>query len=588
MTRAPAAAAKSTKSATARKPLLLAASSGFLLTLAFPRWSLWALVWAGLVPLFYALDQSRKRREAFLYGFTAGFVFFLLSISWLRHVTVFGWLFVVVVEAAGWGIFGLIFYELRNPSRKKKKETSFPFLGMAAAWVVWEWVRSEIPVWGFGWNLLGASQSPNLWIAQLASLGGVYGVGFLVFLGNGVLYSSLRHGIKKELQTVLIFGLLFTASGLFGWSRIQTFVPDSLFRVSVLQGNIPQLLKWEGAYKEEILRIYLNLTELASYDAPELIVWPEAAYPGFFNREVEAERIKTLVKNIEVPLLVGSPHREETAYYNSAYLLNNSGEVTGRYDKIRLVPFGEYIPWKPIFGVLEPYADALGVSDFSSGKEFQVFQTRASGPRFSVLICFEDTFPDLARTFVNRGAEFLTVITNDAWFGHSSAPYQHLQASVFRAIENGVPVFRAANSGVSAFITPRGIVAERVKNQEGKDTFVMGGMTYPVAWAREKTFYSQGGWLFPYVCLAALAIMVGLRMKKFKSKVGARHTSPLLFLILSVCTALLTAGCIRLSGGAYYAKKTGDEPPQVKEVYVDTAELVEKKAPGSITVDESQ
>jgi apolipoprotein N-acyltransferase len=582
MTRARAAAEKNIKSATGPRPYLLAALSGFLLTLAFPRWGLWPLAWVGLIPLFYALDQARKRWQAFLFGFTAGFVFFLLSISWLRHVTLFGLFFVVAIEAVYWGIFGWAFHFLTVRLRKKPAPT---FLGLAAVWVALELIRAEIPVWGFGWNLLGSSQAPNLWIAQLASVGGVYAVSFLVFLGNRVVYSLLRHGIKKELQTVLVFSLLLAATALFGWSRIQTFIPNSLFRVSVLQGNIPQLLKWEQAYKDEILRIYLNLTELASYDAPELIVWPEAAYPGFFNREPDAERIKELVRKIEVPVLVGSPHQEDTGYTNSAYLLNPKGEVAGRYDKIRLVPFGEYIPWKPIFGFLERYAYALGVSDFSAGKEFTVFQTKESGPKFSILVCFEDTFPDLARTLVERGADFLGVLTNDAWFGHSSAPYQHLQASVFRAIENGVPVFRAANTGVSAFITPRGIVAERVKNQEGDDSWVMGGATYPVAWVREKTFYRQGGWIFPYVCFVALVIMSLLRMKKFKKKVRAHGRAPLLFLVL---TAFSVVGCIRVAGGAYYAKKTEDEPPQVKEVYVDTAELVQKQAPGSITVDESQ
>jgi apolipoprotein N-acyltransferase len=581
MTLARAAAAKNIKSVTAPKLLLLAACSGLVLTLAFPRWNLWGLAWVGLVPLFYALDRARRRGEAFFYGFTAGFIFFLLSITWLRHVTLFGLFFVVTMQAAYWGIFGLIFFSLRSFSRKKKKEGHLPLLGLAAGWVVLEWVRSEVPVWGFGWNLLGSSQAPNLWIAQLASVGGVYGVGFLVFLGNMIVYAVLRHGIKRAIQTALVFSLLLTATALFGWARIQSFVADSLVRVSVLQGNIPQLLKWEETYRDEILRLYLNLTELASYDAPELIVWPEAAYPGFFNREPEAERVKALVKNIEVPLLVGSPHREETGYYNSAYLLNRGGEVAGRYDKVRLVPFGEYVPWKPIFGFLERYAYALGVSDFSPGKESPLLPLREPGPRFSVLICFEDTFPDLARSYVRKGADFLAVITNDAWFGHSSAPYQHLQASIFRAIENGVPVLRAANTGVSAFITPRGIVAERVRNQEGDDTFVMGGITYPVAWAGERTFYSRFGWLFPYLCLVALAIMMILRMKKARTKGWLL----LLFLLGGV---LATAGCLRIRGGAYYAKKTGDEPPQVKEVYVDTAEFVQKQAPGSITVDESQ
>lgn len=496
-----------------RRGLFLSFLAGFLLTLAFPRWNLWLLAWVGLVPLFSALEGARNRKIAFLYSFTAGFVFFFLSISWLRHVSVFGWLFVATMEAAYWGIFGVLFVIARKPGGRAKQSLRSDFL-LAASWVALELIRSEVPVWGFGWNLLGASQAPALWIAQLAGAGGVYAVSFLVFLGNGVIDSLLHNGVKKEFRRTVFFGLLLMTSALFGWSRIESFRPLSFFRISVLQGNIPQQLKWETAYRQEILKVYLNLTELASYDSPELMIWPEAAFPGFFNRDLLAEQVQALTRRIQIPLLVGSPHQGDDRFYNSAYLLDPSGKITDRYDKIHLVPFGEYVPWKPILGFLEPYAYALGVSDFSAGREFRVFKLGGPGPRFSVLICFEDIFPELARQFVNRGADFLAVITNDAWFGKSSAPYQHLQASIFRAIENGVSVVRAANTGVSAFITPLGEVAARVKNQEGKDTFIMGGITYPVTWDKIPTLYRQGGWLFPYLCAAVFIAGIGGKIRR--------------------------------------------------------------------------
>lgn len=560
--------------------LVQGGASGFLLALAFPRWNLWFLAWVALIPLLYSLDQARNRKEAFLQGFAAGFVFFLLSTSWLRHVTLFGTFFVAAMEAVYWGIFGVVFVIARSPSScpiasHPTGARSDGVLLLSAAWVALEFIRSEIPVWGFGWNLLGASQAPNLWLAQLASLGGVYSVSFLVFLGNWVFYSIRRARVEQG----LLFFCLITAVLIFGWSRLEAFSPNAFVRVSVLQGNIPQLLKWEKSYREEILKIYLNLTELASYDAPELIVWPEAAYPGFFNREEEAERVKALVQKIQIPLLVGSPHEGRNGFYNSAYLLVPLPPTLQRYDKIKLVPFGEYVPWKPVFGFLAPYAYALGVSDFSAGGEFTVFNL----PRvkFSTLICFEDTFPELARKFVDRGADFLAVMTNDAWFGHSSAPYQHLQASVFRAIENGVPVVRSANTGVSGFITPRGQVAERVKNQEGKDTFVMGGMTFPIALAKEATLYRKGGWLFPYVCLITLGTVLGGTLLR---KTGKR-TVPGLISVSVFLLLIISTGCIRLAGGAFYAKKGSEEDPaKVKEIYADTDNLLrrDKTSPGKI------
>jgi apolipoprotein N-acyltransferase len=381
-----------------------------------------------------------------------------------------------------------------------------------------------------------------------------------------------------------LFSLLLVAVAIFGWSRLLSFNPSSFLRVSVLQGNIPQLLKWDSRYQDEILRIYLNLTELASYDSPQLIVWPEAAYPGFFNREPQAEHIKALVRKIQIPLLVGSPHQEEKGFTNSAHLLDRAGEAAGRYDKIRLVPFGEYVPWKPIFGFLERYAYALGVSDFSAGKDFTVFRWEDSGPRFSVLICFEDIFPDLARKLVSRGADFLTVITNDAWFGRSSAPYQHLQGSIFRAIENGVSIVRAANTGVSGFINARGEVVERVRNQEGKDTFVMGGTTYPVALSKEETLYRRGGWLFPHACLMILTVYGMIRVVGAALR-GRPHRGAPTFLVF-IFLIFLSTGCIRLRGGAFFAKKSPEGETRVKEVSLDTDQVLrpDSRTPGKITV----
>ncbi len=566
MTLAPAEVEKNIKSVTGPKTLgrafLLSSLSGLLLTLAFPRWGLWLLAWVSLVPLFRALDMAKDRFEAFGLGFTAGFVFFLLSISWLRHVTVFGLFFVVTMLAVYWGVFGVLYFGCRGAGTVPKKGGETPPLLLAAIWVALEFIRSELPVWGFGWNLLGSSQSPNLWVVQLASLGGVTSVSFLIFLGNVFAHTLTRKRTQETLQNGFVFLLLLGATSLFGWSRVQAFNPQSFFRVSVLQGNIPQLLKWDEDYKREILRIYLNLTRLASFDASQVIVWPEAAFPGFLNQDPLGRRVERLVRQIGIPLIVGSPHAEAAAYYNSSYLIDASGKVAGRYDKIRLVPFGEYVPWKPVFGFLEPYAYALGVSDFSPGRDFTVFRLEGSGPRFSTLICFEDVFPNLARQFVDRGADFLFVMTNDAWFGHSSAPYQHLQASQLRAIENGVSIVRAANTGVSAFITPLGEVVEKVHNQDGKDTFVMGGTTYPVVLAKEETLFRKGGWLFPYACLAVLIAWIPFH--RFRP-------------LALVFFLLLTSACVRIQGGGFVAKKDSSGEPKVHEVSFDSDKLLNRQ-----------
>jgi apolipoprotein N-acyltransferase len=227
-----------------------------------------------------------------------------------------------------------------------------------------------------------------------------------------------------------------------------------------------------------------------------------------------------------VPILLGSPHLESIRDgvlegpvieipYNSAYLVDDQNSAIERYDKIRLVSFGEYVPWRAFFGPLgiERLAYSFGVSDFQAGKDFKVFSLKDKH-RFSVLICFEDTFPFLARKFAGRGAEFLIVMTNDAWFGESAAPYQHLQASIFRAIENGIPVIRSANTGVSAFIDRKGKVTDRVKDKYGNDTFIAGGLLRSVELRQGETAYQKWGHWFPLFSLVFLMSSLILNWKR--------------------------------------------------------------------------
>lgn len=383
-----------------------------------------------------------------------------------------------------------------------------------AAWVFCEWLRTEMPVLGFGWNLLGYSQAGSPLLIQSAKLFGVYGVSFLIALTNTAVFLMVAFRDKKIRFWAAIFGFLpFVLNMYYGAMQFQESAsssdPGQIADVAVIQGNIEQNQKWSPDFKAMIVEKYLKLTELASFDGPDLAVWPEAAYPGFLNREYDSSEVQSFFQKLGFFTLIGSPHWvDDTEYYNSAYLVSGQGEITDRYDKIHLVPFGEYIPFKPLLSFLEPYAYTLGVSDFSAGKEFKVFELplgkNRGTVRFSVLICFEDVFPELARNFVQNGAQALFVITNDAWFGKTGAPYQHLQASVFRALENGVPVVRAGNIGVSAFISSNGKIEDKVQNSRGFETYVTGVLTRPVLFSHHATFYQKHGHFFPLGCAAVL------------------------------------------------------------------------------------
>jgi len=502
-----------------------------LLAVLFPRLHFYWLAWVALVPLFLELQKVKSFKQALGISYFTGFFFILLSIHWLREVSPAGLILLCVYQAFYFGLFGVIAKAVMNrcdnffsASRKNfLPGVFFELLVIPAAWVFCEWMRAEVPVMGFGWNLLGYSQAENPFLIQSAKLFGAYGISFLIALANTAMFLMLAIREKSIRFWAAVLGFLpFILNMYYGAMQFQERPSAGrVADVTVIQGNIEQNEKWSPGFKTLIIEKYLKLTELASFDGPDLAVWPEAAYPGFLNREYAGSDVQALFKKLGFNFLVGSPHCvNDGEYYNSAYLISGQGEITDRYDKIHLVPFGEYIPFKPGFSFLEPYAYALGVSDFSAGKEFKVFDLslgeNRGKARFSVLICFEDVFPELARNFVQRGAQCLFVITNDAWFGKTGAPYQHFQASVFRALENGVPVVRAGNVGVSAFISPNGEVQDKVQNERGFETYVTGVLTRPVLFSHHATFYQAYGYLFPRACaLFVLGALLLLLQRNF-------------------------------------------------------------------------
>lgn len=503
--------------------------SALLLILSFPKFSVWPLAWFALVPVFYGARRQTKWLTTFFHFYLFGFLFFLASVEWLRHVAYFGWIFVTTAYALYFGLFGLAVHWFWS-----RKHFFLSLFVLPSLWCVLEWVRAEIPVWGFGWNLLAYSQAFNPTIAGIGSLIGGYGLSWLIVFANLAIFFifdfELNHKTSKGVNALvgvvslaLIFGIYFTYE--FKQTVSAPIPPKSEeLKVAVIQGNIPQEQKWDPAYKFPIIQTHEQLTALIAgkgKDQADLILWPEAAYPGFFNVDLDQKRIFALAQQLDTPILLGGLHyirddSDQGHYFNSAYLVTPDGVKPERYDKMRLVSFGEYVPWRKFFGFfgLERLAYSLGVSDFEAGKEIKIFALELE-KKFSVLICFEDTFPFLARQAVQEGAQFLVVITNDAWFSQSAAPYQHLQASIFRAIENGVPLIRAANTGVSAMITREGTILDRVKDPVGHDTFIAGGILGSVPLISERTFYQKHGYRFPYVCLffVAAGFVLGARIK---------------------------------------------------------------------------
>jgi len=420
-----------------------------------------------------------------------------------------------------------------------------------------EFIRTSFPT-GFGWLLLGYSQYKDILIIQIADIAGVYGVSFLLMMVNFTIYQLIRFrvqgpategssersrgrsrvqegpGFRGVQGIVLCTTVVVLLVVCYGYFRVTQTPSGRRVKIAVIQGNIPQEKKWDSDYQNNIFEQYTELTGAAYMkegykDKPDLIIWPETAFPAFFGDDKKLSiKIMRLAGRLRTPLLFGAPLIKgdpvEGDVSNSAILLNAEGDPMQVHDKVHLVPFGEYVPLERFLGFVHNFA-SYHIAGFVPGDVYTVFSLperydhmlEGRDRTFSVLICFEDIFPSISRRFVKNGASFLVNITNDAWFMESAAPYQHAQASVFRAVENRVNVVRAANTGLSCFIDTKGRITSRVNNKQGRDLFIAGFDTQVIRVEKRHTTYTEYGDIFVYCCMAFFALktlLFGFTKKK--------------------------------------------------------------------------
>jgi apolipoprotein N-acyltransferase len=339
-----------------------------------------------------------------------------------------------------------------------------------AVWVAMEMGRTYI--WdGFPWELLGYSQVTALPIAQAASLVGVYGLSALIaFVSSAAAFVALGPP-RTRWRPLAVAVALLLVSGVWGAVRIRAHRLTSAgvpVRVGVLQGNIAQDQKWDPAMRNAIMDRYIGMTREAIGRGAQFVLWPESATPQPYDEDPAGQAsIRRLARQAHITLLVGTdqivaaPNAPGTKpslnYYNAAYVVEPDGSTGAIYRKIHLVPFGEYVPLKRLLFFVGPIVDA--VSDFTPGDELVMLPV--DGHLASTAICYEVIYSGLIRSFVTRGSELLTTITNDAWYGWSSAAYQHWEQASMRAIEEGRYLARAANTGISGFVDPYGRVMQR-------------------------------------------------------------------------------------------------------------------------------
>jgi apolipoprotein N-acyltransferase len=524
---------------------LLALGSGAALALSFPKYNLWPLAWISLTMLVLASCGARPLASP-LCGFLHGIVFYPVGLPWID----------VVMQQYGnvdpWssaGILGLMataggivcsFFSLGVALASRRSKA----LACALApclWVTLEFARTHLPIIGFPWNLTGYAASGNLALVQLTPITGIYGLTFLIAAyGSLLAYAILRGSQRVWKSTLLVTAALIVIAAVGGY-LVPKAVPDHVARL--VQTNFPQ----SEHYPADWLQLHageLDQLEHLSVDVPGqgtapgenavpsasgLIVWPEVPAPFSVQDPAFAQRAIRIARESHSYFLVGVVDWKLDAshnYYptNSAVLLNPEGQRVFTYDKIHLVPFGEYVPlrnWIKFAGRL-----TADISDFTPGMVYAVGElpgiaaaansssssaaSAVTRDKFGTFICYEAIFPNEIRRFAKNGADLLINISNDGWFGRSSAPPQHLMMARVRAVENRRWLLRDTNNGYTVVVDPYGRIVARMP------TDIRAELDAPFAFRDDITIYTRFGDWFSWLCVLASAALLALTTRKPK------------------------------------------------------------------------
>ncbi len=495
-----------------KKNIIIPALAGAFLTLAYPNFKLGFLAYIGMIPIFYFVkDVSFK--HAFNRGFFWGLGLNSASLYWICYDTVKGGiasiLFLAFLTAVvfifvnrGMKIFGSNFI------------FAFPFI-----WTAWEFLRS-VGILGFPWLSIAYTQTYYTSLIQYVSITGVFGVSFWICIINVTIYYILINiKTRKKIPAVLILLIIFVVPFTYGKIKIKRYQhKNNPLKIALIQGNIPAKIKLNSTKIRENFNTYIRLSKDAIKRKPDVIIWPEsAAYCYLRHNSLYRKLLRNLVNELKTPVITGSLDSEydksndRLKYYNSAFLIEPFSSELEVYSKIHLVPFSEWVPFSDVLPFLYKFDASMG--DFSQGKYYKVFNLSndkisaentgaLKNIKLSVVICFESIFSDLVRKFCHKGARLLVIITNDAWFGKTSAPYQHAQIAVFRAIENRIPIARCANTGVSMFIDKMGRVTKQ------SNIYTESVLIDKIYIENEKTFYTRFGDIFSYIITAVGTILM--------------------------------------------------------------------------------
>lgn len=488
-----------------------------MIGLAFEPTNLVFLAFVGLIPLLIYLDGpvSKKRilRASFIfpitfYGFTLNWIAGMMSFSWL---SVPAYLLIIFVYCCGFFVFTL-------PVVFLKQYLGLPFFVTAPfAWVACERLRGYGDL-AFPWSNLGCSLSRFPFLVQFADVVGVFGVSFWLVVVNVLAFEMIqsRRRPSRLMRYALAWGMVLV--GVMAYNAVRWLggigEPRGFKEVAVIQPNIAQKIKWDEHYTRHILDHVFTMDRAATKPSTDLMIWPETAIPYYVDekRPFHLTEMGPLPPG-NTPIVSGllTYSRDpggQTHYFNAAALFNSRGNMLGLYKKIYLVPASEQYPFRNLLGFTRAFFSIQDISygAMDAGKEFTVFQI--PGAKFSVMICYESVYPQLARAFRLAGANFLVNITNDAWFGRSFAPYQHASFLTLRAIENRTAIVRCGNTGISGFVDPWG------RWQQKTAIFTETIISQRVPVTDNLTFYTRHGDLIIYICYAAMGLFLIMALRK--------------------------------------------------------------------------
>jgi apolipoprotein N-acyltransferase len=531
---------------------LAAVGAGLLLAAAFPKIGIAGFAWIAPALLIFAA-HGKNSADAFRTGYVAGISFWLASLYWLLLIPVtgfpiLGWVALSAFVALYFGIWTwLLAGKVGEGNWAQRNLWS---LAGAAAWVALEMIRARL-LGGFPWNLLGASQYQLTPLIQIASVTGVYGISFLVVWASLSLFCAVRMVFTKPDSRFAwqpeIFLPLFVVAGLFAAGEVKLSrqnPPASILRVTLIQPSVPQNLIWDSSANSNRFQQLLALSESALTNKTDLLIWPEAALPDFDDAScaaitnlVRAHRVWMIFNADDVVPRPDATNEYDNDVFNSAFLFNPDGEFVKVYHKRKLVIFGEYIPlvrWLPFVKWFTPITG--GYEAGNSPVQFEMNRwsrepiielnngLSAASPHQTInaapLICFEDMFPQTARGSVQGDTDFLVNLTNDGWFGESAEQWQHMANAVFRAVENGVPLVRCCNNGVTCWIDANGRGREIFKDKTG-GVYGAGALTIELPLPNEKsapTFYNRHGDWFGWMCVVVAAIVAIGKMQRNLSR----------------------------------------------------------------------